>query len=166
MKKIISILKSNKTDLLLFWFFFAIINLLFILIMYLFIHSNDAEAKDDTKICSLDSVVCEAEGGVVLSPIPSDSTTPSAPQAKEDVFQTSCYTGVESHGKNGIVDGVSVATYRYPQGTWLNIEGIGKRRVDTVTAKRFSNRVDIWMAMDYDGCLKYGLQYRKINVIK
>lgn len=61
-------------------------------------------------------------------------------------LETSCYTPVESHGANGREDGVSVATYQYPIGTWIEIEGVGKRRVDTRTSPKYANRVDVWMS--------------------
>lgn len=83
-----------------------------------------------------------------------------------DVFEVSCYTGWESHGVNGRENGVSVATYQFPQGTWLDIEGIGKRRVDTVTATWVSHRVDVWFGdtyEDYERCLDFGIKQLKIK---
>ena len=85
-----------------------------------------------------------------------------------DTYEVSCYTGYESHGANGREDEVSVATYQFPQGTWLEIEGIGKRRVDTVTSTTYSNRVDIWLGDGgeelYKYCLnEFGLKHLKIK---
>ena len=89
-----------------------------------------------------------------------------AEEVQGNVYEVSCYTGVESHGKNGVTDGVSVATYQFPQGTWVEIEGFGMRRVDTVTSRAYQHRVDIWFGSteaDYQRCLEFGLQYLEIN---
>ena len=91
------------------------------------------------------------------------------PQATDSVlYEVSCYTGYESHGANGRNDNISIATYQFPQGTWVEIDGFGQRRVDTVTAKRFSHRIDIWFGdteEDYNRCLTFGLKYLKVNLI-
>jgi len=84
------------------------------------------------------------------------------------LYEVSCYTGYESHGANGRNDNVSIATYQFPQGTWVEVEGFGQRRVDTVTAKRFSHRIDIWFGdteEDYNRCLTFGLKYLEVNLI-
>jgi 3D (Asp-Asp-Asp) domain-containing protein len=91
------------------------------------------------------------------------------PNVTCDKTPVSCYTGIESKGANGRNDGVSVATYKYPQGTKLFIEGIGERVVQTVTAKRFSDRVDIWFGDSqdaYERCIKFGVKQLSIEVIK
>lgn len=80
----------------------------------------------------------------------------------------SCYTGVESGGANGR-NAWSVATYRYPQGTKLHIEGFGEKVVETVTAKKYSHRIDVWFGetqADYERCLQFGTQLRTVSVIK
>jgi 3D (Asp-Asp-Asp) domain-containing protein len=77
---------------------------------------------------------------------------------------TSCYTSQESHGANGRNEW-SVATYLYPQGTHLFIEGIGEKVVETVTSRKYSERLDIWFGEDWDGCKEYGLQNRKVWVL-
>ena len=91
------------------------------------------------------------------------------PSASDSVlYEVSCYTGYESHGANGRNDNVSIATYQFPQGTWVEVEGFGQRRVDTVTAKRFSHRIDIWFGdteEDYNRCLTFGLKYLEVNLI-
>lgn len=102
-------------------------------------NNEPAQAKE---LCSLDTVKCEGE-----------------------TYPISCYTSVESKGANGIEDGVSVATYQFPQGTWIEIEGIGKRRVDTVTSKTYSDRIDVWFGDSYEECLQFGVQERQVWVI-
>lgn len=96
--------------------------------------SKEASREElDPQICGLSVVSCpeEAVEGQI-SP-------------KTATVEVSCYTGYESHGANGREDGISVATYRYPIGTWLLIEGVGKRRVDTRTAKEYGDRIDVWL---------------------
>jgi len=98
----------------------------------------------------------------------------SSPRADSDgkttggeYVETSCYTGIESHGANGR-NPWSVASYKYPQGTKLWIEGFGEKVVETVTARRFAHRVDIWFGEtteDYQACLKYGTQTKEIRII-
>jgi len=85
----------------------------------------------------------------------------------EELTPISCYTGWESHGANGREDGVSVATYLYPQGTWIHIDGIGDRRVDTVTSTKYADRVDVWTGDSYEDyleCLDWGVQYREVII--
>lgn len=80
------------------------------------------------------------------------------------LLEVSCYTPVESHGAVGRTEGVSAATFQYPIGTRIYIEGIGERVVETHTAARFANRVDVWM-VDYDACIQFGVQTRKVWAI-
>lgn len=45
------------------------------------------------------------------------------------------------------VQGVTVAgPRRIPLGTWVEIEGVGKRRVDDRLARRYDNRFDVFFA--------------------
>ena len=121
-------------------------------------------------------IILQLSGGlwvdyVDIEPINDDeATTEQVSETKlSETVDISCYTGWESHGKNGITDGVSVATHKYPQGTWLEIEGIGTRRVDTITAERLAHRVDVWWGSsqdDYRDCLRFGVQKRAVTVIK
>jgi len=104
---------------------------------------NASTQATDPNICGLDAVDCPNEGKMVL---------------------TTCYTSRESHGANGR-NSWSVATRMYPQGTKLLIDGFGEKVVETVHAARLSPRVDIWFGDDYEGCLKYGMQYRNITVV-
>lgn len=97
------------------------------------------------------------------SPTTYEAEPPTVIIATEEV---TCYTGVESHGADGREDGVSIASYRYPQGTWINIEGIGDRRVDTVTAEKYAHRIDVWFGMDYKKCLEFGIQQLQIKIIE
>lgn len=88
----------------------------------------------------------------------------NALSASEPHFaNVSCYTGIENDGATGRVDGVSAATWRYPIGTWLFIEGIGKRRVDTVPSQRFADRIDVWFGYDYAACIRFGVQTRHVR---
>lgn len=109
--------------------------------------------------------------------VPKEQQTPTTPTAhaqlpiiadrplgKTELVELSCYTARESRGVNGR-NPWSVATYRYPQGTKIYIEGIGVKIVETVTAKRFSDRIDVWYGDDYDGCIAFGIQYRNVTIL-
>ena len=86
-------------------------------------------------------------------------------QSATRLHKTSCYTAIESHGANGRNEW-SVATYLYPQGTKLFIEGIGFKVVETVTSRKYADRLDIWFGDNYEKCLEYGVQLRKVTVIQ
>lgn len=80
------------------------------------------------------------------------------------VIEVSCYTGIESHGANGR-NPWSVATYLYKQGTKLYIEGYGDKVVETVTAKKYSYRIDMWFGdkqEDHDRCIQFGIKKLKV----
>jgi len=94
---------------------------------------------------------------------PEQSTASEKKDKKTELVEMTCYTAVESKGANGREYGISIATYRYPKGTWVEIEGVGKRRVDTVTAKRLAHRVDIWMTPAE--CAKWGKQMRNVTIL-
>jgi len=58
--------------------------------------------------------------------------------------------------------GVSVAASRkIPLGSWITIQGIGKRRVDDRLAKRYDSRVDIFFQHHRDA-KKFGI--KKLDV--
>ena len=80
------------------------------------------------------------------------------------LVKTSCYTSEESHGANGR-NKWSVATYLYPQGTKVFIEGIGEKVVETVTSRKYADRLDIWFGEDWEGCKEYGLQMKQVWVL-
>lgn len=87
------------------------------------------------------------------------------PQGSTEVIEVSCYTGIESHGANGR-NPWSVATYRYPQGTKLYIEGFGNKVVETVTSKTYAHRIDVWFGEtqeDYERCIEFGTQMLEVT---
>ena len=89
------------------------------------------------------------------------------PEGKTYRIEVSCYTGIESHGADGRNDW-SAATYRFPQGTWLDIEGFGEKRVETVTAEAYAHRVDVWFGEtqeDYDRCIEFGTKMLNVTVL-
>ena len=111
----------------------------------------------------------EASGEVAILSISVPKVAVEAKSALKESFKTvlvSCYTGIESHGANGR-NPWSVATYLYPQGTKLHIEGFGDKTVETVTSKKYSNRVDVWFGEtqeDYDRCIQFGTRHLKVSV--
>lgn len=118
-------------------------------------------------------VESEAPQGSVLtiqpanaqSPTPATETPVRPSSGSTKAVEVSCYTGIESKGANGR-NPWSVATYRYPQGTKLYIEGIGNKVVETVTAKAYSHRIDVWFGEtqeDYERCIKFGTQMLEVT---
>lgn len=123
----------------------------------------DADAQ---ALCGLHDVVCPGE--VVEPIVPAAEAAAPVDEFEGEVHPISCYTGWESHGANGRNDGVSVATYLYPQGSRLWIEGIGERIVETVTNTKYADRVDVWLGdgpEDYERCLEFGVQMRRVRLI-
>ena len=80
------------------------------------------------------------------------------------LVKTSCYTSQESKGANGR-NYYSAASYLYPLGTWLDIEGVGLRKVETRTSKKYADRLDLWWGDDLAGCLEYGVQLKTVKVL-
>lgn len=62
------------------------------------------------------------------------------------------------------VQGITVAgPRRIPFGTWVEIEGVGRRRVDDTLARRYDNRFDVFFGSHSDA-KRFGI--RKLRVIK
>lgn len=123
---------------------------------------QQASAKQETATAPRMSLAERNETDAVNTAIQESKDKPEAYRSEK--VEISCYTPAESHGANGRIDGVSVATYRYPIGTWIEIEGLGKRRVDTRTAKRYGYRIDVWMSPEE--CKEWGLQYRTVKILE
>jgi 3D (Asp-Asp-Asp) domain-containing protein len=90
-----------------------------------------------------------------------------ATKAKTSKIEVSCYTGIESKGANGR-NSWSVATYRFPRGTRLHIEGFGNKIVETVTAEAYAHRVDVWFGDtqdDHDRCIAFGTRVLAVTVL-
>ena len=61
------------------------------------------------------------------------------------------------------VQGVTVAAPRSIKfGTWLNIEGVGKRRVDDRLATKFDNRIDVYFNSHAEA-KKFGKRQLKVK---
>ena len=64
------------------------------------------------------------------------------------------------------VAGVTVAASRSIKfGTWLEIQGVGKRRVDDRLARRFDDRIDIFFDSHTDA-LRFGKQKLNVEIVK
>lgn len=62
--------------------------------------------------------------------------------------------------------GVTVAGPRsVPLGTWVEIEGVGRRRVDDRTARRFDGRWDVFMG-SHGAARKFGKRNLKVHVLE
>lgn len=61
------------------------------------------------------------------------------------------------------VEGVTIAAPRaIPFGTWLNIEGVGLRRVDDRLARKYDHRIDVFFA-DHQRALKFGKRTLRVT---
>lgn len=61
------------------------------------------------------------------------------------------------------VQGVTVAgPRRIPFGTWVEIEGVGRRRVDDRLARRYDNRFDVYFT-NHATARKFGIRKLKVK---
>ena len=122
------------------------------------VYTSEAQSKDLT---SKPTIVRQKAKSSPEVPVKKQTVTPHT-------VKVSCYTGIESHGANGR-NPWSVATYLYKQGTKLHIEGYGDKVVETVTSKKYSNRIDMWFGetqADHDRCIQFGVKKLKVYEVR